>query len=419
MENSNFDLKLFGSKDDGYFVEVIGSPLSLRSEPAPLEIFGGIIEESKRKIKNKLLDRRAWETVGQTLFRSLFPRQLRNIWERSLGGLSHGDSLYLRLDIRAPALAAIPWEIIHNGTCHLALTPQRPVVRVFYDQPSVLPTRRTGPVDILLVVAKPRDMQPLPSAEREIRMIHDGVKELRDEGMVGRVEVLGDATAEKLQRQLRHGYDVVHFIGHGSFEEESGYLILDDGQGKAQRLDGRTMSYLCQGCSPFLVFLNSCLGAVPSQRHLQLGTAHAAVASGVPAVVAMQSLIEDDLAAAFAGEFYRTLAEGRSIGVCVAEGRKAILRRVTPDRVDWAIPVLFGNASAAMFDPSEREERRPHAKKVRPRGGVTVIVKDSKVGEMYNVQGVFNQIHVQGDGGAFGQRVIEDIFSRLPLKGDS
>lgn len=419
MENNNFDLKLFGNEGGGYFVEVINSPLSLRSDPAPLEISGEIINESKRRIKNKLLDRRAWEIVGQSLFEALLPRRLRDIWERSLGGLPRASSLCLRLDIRAPALATIPWEIIHDGACYLALTPQRPVVRYFYNQPAVLPARRAGPLNILLVVATPHDLQPLPSAEREIGLIHNGVKELRDTGMVGRFDVLSDATTEKLQRQLRHGYEVVHFIGHGSFEDERGYLILDDGKGRAQRLDGRTMSYLCQGSSPLLIFLNSCLGAVPSQQHLPLGAANAAVALGVPAVVAMQSLIEDDLAAAFAGEFYSALAEGMPLGVCVTEGRMAILRRVTPDRVDWAIPVLFSNAGAALFDLAGGQERRRREKKARKRGGVTVIVNDSKVGEMYNIQGEFKQIRVEGDGGAFGQKAIENIFGRLPSKEDS
>jgi CHAT domain len=385
MKYHNFDLKLFGHESNGYFVEVV-SPMTRRSEPASLEVSVELVDHYKSSIKKRLLDRLMWEKVGKTLFQALFPHPIKEIWDRSLGGLPGNHGLRLRLDIRSPALAAIPWEIIHDGDCYLALTPERPVVRYFYDQPEIQTITGTIPVNILLVVATPANLLPLPAVEREIEMICKGVKNLCSAGKVGQVDILRNATAQSLQRKLRQGYQVVHFIGHGTFEQDMGYLMLEDEKGKAQRLDGQTLRYLCREASLLLIFLNSCLGAVPSQQPSLFGTAHAALAAGIPAVVAMQSVIEDELAATFANEFYETLAEGSPLDVCVAEGRKAIMRHVTPERVDWAIPVLFSNANTVMFDFADRQSRRTGR---NPRGnmGITTIIDSSTVGQIIHSQG--------------------------------
>jgi hypothetical protein len=410
VEYHNFDLKLFGDESSGYFVEVVNSPMSRRSEPSPLEISVTLVDQWKSNIKKRLLNRLMWEDAGKTLFEALFPRPIRNAWERSLGGLPRNHGLRLRLDIRSPALATIPWEILHDGDRYLALTPERPIVRYFYAQPEAQIVTGIAPVNILLVVATPDDLPPLPAVEREIEMIRRGVKELCDGGKVGQVDLLRNATAESLQRKLRQGYQVVHFIGHGAFEKDRGYLILEDEQGKAQRIDAQTLSYLCKETSLMLIFLNSCLGAVPSPQPSLFGASHAALAAGIPAVIAMQSLIEDELAATFANEFYETLAEGRSLDACVAEGRKAIMRHVTAERVDWAIPVLFSNANTVLFDFADRQNRHRQMGEGLEginSGDINVHI-NGDVGGNYVIKGELNQ-HFDGD-------ALEKLFGHLSEK---
>jgi hypothetical protein len=65
--------------------------------------------------------------------------------------------------------------------------------------------------------------------------------------------------------------------------------------------------------------------------------------------------VPDASARAFAGEFYRTLAEGFPIGACVTEGRKAVMGAVGLGRADWGIPVVYTRApDGKLFDlPAE------------------------------------------------------------------
>jgi hypothetical protein len=129
----------------------------------------------------------------------------------------------------------------------------------------------------------------------------------------------------------------------------------------------------------------------------------------------MQSLIEDDLAATFANEFYETLAEGSPLDACVTEGRKAIMRHVTPERVDWAIPVLFSNANTVLFDFANRQTRRQRTGEGLEgsnSGEINVnIGSGAEVGMINNVQGELNQTF-EGD-------ALQNIFGHLSSKKNS
>jgi hypothetical protein len=72
--------------------------------------------------------------------------------------------------------------------------------------------------------------------------------------------------------------------------------------------------------------------------------APALIRAQIPAVIAMQFKVLDAAAQAFAGEFYRALAEGFPIDACVTEGRKAVMGAVGLSRADWGIPVVYTRA---------------------------------------------------------------------------
>src|SRR5262245_40829929 len=54
--------------------------------------------------------------LGQILFRALFDGPLKSVFDRSIGALSTGQGLRLRLDIdpREATVAALPWEYLHD-----------------------------------------------------------------------------------------------------------------------------------------------------------------------------------------------------------------------------------------------------------------------------------------------------------------
>lgn len=349
MRYRDFDLKLEGERGRGYTVEVIGSPVGRRSGAEPLLLRAGEVPELTGTGGGWSASPASLHAAGGALFGSLFPAPIRHLWERSEQSLEADDVLRLRLDVRAPELAALPWECLHNGSYHLALSPRRPVVRFSFGSPEVSPADVRGPLDVLVAVSAPSDAPPLPAAEEELGLACASLGELRNAGKVGRVEVLRRASLRSLQRALRWPFHVLHYIGHGEVSGGEGYLILEDDGGHARRVSARTLSHLILGTPLRLLFFNACRTASAPAGGTALGVAQAALDAGVPAVVAMQEAVRDDLAAAFAREFYQALAEGHTLETCVAEGRKAVLPDVAPDRADWAIPVLFTNAREGLL----------------------------------------------------------------------
>ena len=128
--------------------------------------------------------------------------------------------------------------------------------------------------------------------------------------------------------------------------------------------------------------LNACEGARTSKRDPFAGSAQTLVQQGIPAVIAMQFEIADDVASTFAHEFYGALADGYPIDAAVTEARKAIF--ATGREVEWATPVLYLRApDGRIFDidrPAVNVDRRAAGADHRPAAGPSALV--SLAGEL-------------------------------------
>lgn len=161
------------------------------------------------------------------------------------------------------------------------------------------------------------------------------------------VRFLEAATTAALRRALlTETFHVLHYMGHGGFEEQTGrgVLLFEDAQGDPDPVTGQALATILQGVSALrLVFLNACDTARTSRKaglDPFAGVATALVMGGLPAVVAMQFRISDQAAIAFSQEFYPRLAAGDPVDAAVAEGRMAIYLADT-ESLEWATPVLF------------------------------------------------------------------------------
>ena len=72
--------------------------------------------------------------------------------------------------------------------------------------------------------------------------------------------------------------------------------------------------------------------------------AHVLVRSNLPVALGLQADVSDSAAIAFAGAFYRTLADRWPVNAAVAEGRKFAQGVVGLDAPWWALPVLYVRA---------------------------------------------------------------------------
>jgi hypothetical protein len=139
------------------------------------------------------------------------------------------------------------------------------------------------------------------------------------------------------------GWHVFHFIGHGSFDRQSGegLLALTGEDGGVDRLAASDLALLLADQAWLrLVVLNSCDTARASATDRFSSTASVLMRRGIPAVVAMQYEISDQAAIAFARGFYTALAGQHPVDQAVTRGRRAI-KRVRQNTLEWATPVLY------------------------------------------------------------------------------
>lgn len=380
MAYLNFDLKLSGEGPRAFHVEVVNSPRSMRSDPTPAEIPERLLALWPAQLSGGRECERACEELGRAIYVALFPPAVMEVWHESRKLLGKHDRLRLRLDIRSPQLAAVPWELIHDGGSnrgrgwHMALVRSTPVVRHPYGHPPAPPDTGARPLNVLVLTSSPHNVPPLPEAESEAEAVVRILSGLKAEGKAGRVDLLPHVTKESLLRQIqKHEYHVLHFIGHGDFEDEKGYLAFEGEGGNVDLVGGEALAYRFKESALRLLFLNSCKSAVASRRGALLGAAQAALAAGVPAAVAMQDEIGDAAAAAFAREFYRALAGGVPLDDCVREGRLGIFDAAGPRRADWAVPVLFSNVEDGLL------WKRPEAEVGREEGRNPVTINEQTV----------------------------------------
>jgi len=159
-------------------------------------------------------------------------------------------------------------------------------------------------------------------------------------------------TLERLETELRRGYHVLHFLGHGAFsvKNQQAALYLQDEDGTARRAPDVELAGMLarQGVRPRLVFLAACQSATRATADAFLGLGPKLVSIGVPAVVAMQDVVTVTTARKFSEVFYRQLLERGQVDLATNEARSTLL---TTRRPDAAVPVLFMRLSRAGCGP--------------------------------------------------------------------
>ena len=148
----------------------------------------------------------------------------------------------------------------------------------------------------MLVISTPSDLATLDVAGEE-KLIREALGKHIEAGEI-ELDVLQAATRRNIQQKLREKhYDVFHFIGHGVFENNQGYIILVDEDGKAKYMDDENFANFFLGNNYLgLVILNCCKSGTISSNQAMKGTVSNLVRKGIPAAVAMQYTILDSTA---------------------------------------------------------------------------------------------------------------------------
>jgi tetratricopeptide (TPR) repeat protein len=317
----------------------------------------GQMRRSTRRIDSPDLE--AAKKFGDQLFHAVFTGELLGQLRTSMDRChEHGRGLRIRLRLKGvPALAELPWEFLYDleQDHFLATSTLTPMVR-YLDLPQTVPTLRVRPpLRVLVVLAGPRNLPGL-DAEGEWERLKTSLAPLEANGAI-LLERLTAGTLDCLRRRARgEPFHILHFIGHGGFDQTAGDGVLhfEDPKGMSDPVPGQLLGNILRDHDCLrLAVLNACEGARQSGQDPFSGVAQSLCQQRLPAVVAMQFEISDDAAKTFAEEFYGAIADGLPVDAAVSESRKALFSGRFGQ--EWATPVLYmRSSSGVLFDVQRR-----------------------------------------------------------------
>ena len=281
--------------------------------------------------------------LGRDLFEALFPGDVRRLFDvaRSLQPEGVLDVVFTSM---LDWVADKPWGLAWDPSRRefLATSGVNLVRNAFTAVPADTLASRRGRLRLLVVAPRPRGVAPVSAGEETVGL-REAFRRL-SRARLASIEVLQRPTAARLQRRLAAGdIDVLHFVGHGAFDEvtREGSLLLEDERGRPRRIGFESLRQIVCRRGVRLVFLNACESGRGGRVEWNRGIAPALVAAGVPAVVANQYPVLDDAATAFACDFYAALANGSALADAAREARVGVGRDLGAATLDWAVPVLF------------------------------------------------------------------------------
>ena len=337
--------------------------------------FGSIIGMHERikdytnRERGSLPDDAAMMDFGSDLFETLFQGKVRRLYDEARSR-QQGRKLDLVLTSMIPWIAEKPWEFAYDRTRRSFLATEE--VHFVRNAMAAVPAERiqprAGPLRILVAAAQPVGFGRL-SVEQETAVIRRGFEGLVAAGLA-EVEVLARATPRSIQFSLSsQHFDIVHFIGHGSFDEARGVgsLIFEDENGNSFELDERPLRELFCGRGISLVFLNACQSGSGGRADFNRGVAQSLVSHGLPALVANQYSVLDSSATSFAQHFYWALAQGMGVGQAAREARIAVNCSMQGDLIDWAVPVVYARDPAMALRLRPEAPQAPMARQAQAR----------------------------------------------------
>ncbi|MFN8488263.1 MAG: CHAT domain-containing protein [Caldilineaceae bacterium] len=307
----------------------------------------------------------ATKTVGERLYATVFQGDVRSCL---LISLAQQPKLRIRLRMNdVPDLAALPWEYLHGPAPYdfFALSTQTPVVRYLEMLQGATPLQVQTPLHVLVLLSDPTDVAPRLDVEREWTRLKTTLEVLEQRGLIvlERSKANLDSLQQRLQQQTKPVH-ILHFIGHGAFDEPSqtGGLLFEDANGSGQFVSADKFSTLLYDhLSLRLAFLNSCEGARSGPANLFAGLAQTLAQKRLPAVLAMQYTMSDNAAIELAASFYQALAHSYPVDAALAEARKTLYTQT--NRTEWGTPVLFMRAPDGMLFQVKSEQEEAVAEK--------------------------------------------------------
>ncbi len=347
---TDLEIRIFQKQDPGYPVEItLGGQQEfprgyLPSEVLPWGPSGDLVND------------------GQKLFETLFKDStLRSAWAEARGRAPQ-RRLRLRIDTQAAELHGLPWELLQENQALIAAQADTPFSRYL---PIALPWSGAvdkRPIKVLVAISNPDDLkEKYGLAQADVALERKALEEAFANVDQKDLEVTfmeAPITLERIEEELRQGYHILHYLGHGAYnsKRQQAALYLQDAEGHAKRaLDDEIVAMVArQGVRPHLIFLAACQSAARSSADAFVGLGPKLVSAGVPAVIAMQDFVTVDTARKYSSGFYKRLVEHGQIDRAGNEARSSLLTAGRPDAI---VPVVFMRLKSAQLWSNEVDAR--------------------------------------------------------------
>lgn len=215
---------------------------------------------------------------------------------------------------------------------------------------------QSAPLKLLFVASLPENlsdgskMLQIEDEQKKLIEAVGGLEVGKKPKMV--IEFLDNASLQEIDEALtERNHDIVHISGHGAYDTnvKQGVLYLEDEDGDVLEITGSQLGEQLQHhASVKLLVLSACETAIAGTE----GTAEQLTKTGIPAIVGMRFPVTDEGAKQFTTQFYKALANGRSLTHALAEGRRTLWKTIQDHRkipnarpriAEWFTPVVYQN----------------------------------------------------------------------------
>ncbi|MBN1930782.1 MAG: CHAT domain-containing protein [Desulfobacterales bacterium] len=235
----------------------------------------------------------------------------------------NGLKIVLSENRRLPEISRIPWEIAAIDGDFVLTDRFVPIIRRPDNTRLVSKLKIKKPLRMALLSASPNDQDPL-MVEEELLSVALSLDDSISRGRIIVDEIL-NCTREKIKEIFRsNSYDIIYFTGHGSFSENTGYLILERPNGAADPLSSRDFAaILRRQPDTALVFLNCCNAATVGRQETEGrkgydDVARKVLALGIPEVIATQAAVFDSTARVIMKTFFEELCSQDGFDIATA-----------------------------------------------------------------------------------------------------
>lgn len=289
------------------------------------------------------------KVLGETFYQQFFPL---SIIEKLKNTSKH--SIHFNID---PALALIPWELLHDGTSFLSDKFRiGKTIRGGLHRPTHQENRKIK----MLIIADPTE--DLPHAQKEGEVLFSVLSQKVPTHLL-ELEFIGGKQVTKLKLlSLIKDKHIIHYSGHLHFSDDSlenGWLLSDGKVLKAREIKST-------GIDTDLVFSNSCMSAKSAGKKLNTNImnqyAGAFLTAGIKTFVGTNwEILDNERTIDFTVRFYTFLFSDKSVGESLFLSKEFARRNYHANDLTWANYALYGNPDFSLF---VKERRNSHSAKI-------------------------------------------------------